>query len=277
MKERVLITVKTYPTISQKYGELVCTAGIREDGSWVRLYPIPFRKLDKAEEQYKKYQWLSAEIKRRSSDPRPESFSPDIDSIELGAVIPPSNQWAERCRLVLEKGTVYDDMTQLIELANANTLSLATYKPSEVLDLTAEKVAGEWAADKLKAAKALHSQGDLFAEDDQLGKIFNVVDKLPYKFKYRFKDKDGQARNLMIEDWEIGALYWNCLRDAEGDETVAVQKVKEKYLNDFSNKRDLYLFVGTTQRYHGWTPNPFVIIGTFTPPKNRHPELGLWG
>jgi len=29
-KERVLITVKTYPTLSTKYGELVCTAGIRE-------------------------------------------------------------------------------------------------------------------------------------------------------------------------------------------------------------------------------------------------------
>ena len=41
---RVLITVKTYPTISTKYDELVCTAGFREDGTWIRVYPIPFRK-----------------------------------------------------------------------------------------------------------------------------------------------------------------------------------------------------------------------------------------
>lgn len=27
---RVLILVKTYPTLSRKYGELVCTAGMRE-------------------------------------------------------------------------------------------------------------------------------------------------------------------------------------------------------------------------------------------------------
>jgi hypothetical protein len=34
MRTNVLITVKTYPTISVKYDELVCTAGFREDGSW---------------------------------------------------------------------------------------------------------------------------------------------------------------------------------------------------------------------------------------------------
>lgn len=30
---KVLITVKTYPAISSKYDELVCTAGFREDGT----------------------------------------------------------------------------------------------------------------------------------------------------------------------------------------------------------------------------------------------------
>jgi hypothetical protein len=51
-KERILITVKTYPTISKTHGELVCTAGIREDGSWIRLYPVPFRRM----EDYKKFE-----------------------------------------------------------------------------------------------------------------------------------------------------------------------------------------------------------------------------
>lgn len=39
---KVLITVKTYPAISSKYDELVCTAGFREDGTWIRIYPIQF-------------------------------------------------------------------------------------------------------------------------------------------------------------------------------------------------------------------------------------------
>ena len=42
-KQRILVTVKPYPTLSRKYGETVCTAGIREDGTWVRIYPVPFR------------------------------------------------------------------------------------------------------------------------------------------------------------------------------------------------------------------------------------------
>jgi len=43
-KTKVLITVKTYPAISKRYEELVCTAGFREDGTWIRIYPIQFRK-----------------------------------------------------------------------------------------------------------------------------------------------------------------------------------------------------------------------------------------
>lgn len=53
-KERILITVKTYPTLSRKYGETVCTAGVRPDGSWLRIYPVPFRRLDETE-QYRKF------------------------------------------------------------------------------------------------------------------------------------------------------------------------------------------------------------------------------
>ena len=56
-KMRVLIAVKTYPTISKKYEELVCTAGFRQDGSWIPIYPVQFRKKAYSE-QYAKYDWI---------------------------------------------------------------------------------------------------------------------------------------------------------------------------------------------------------------------------
>lgn len=56
--KNILIAVKTYPTLSEKYDELVCTAGFLEDGSWVRIYPIPYRKLDYTE-RYQKWHWIS--------------------------------------------------------------------------------------------------------------------------------------------------------------------------------------------------------------------------
>jgi hypothetical protein len=44
-RKRVLITVTTYPLPSRTYDELVCTAGVLEDGSWIRIYPVPFKFL----------------------------------------------------------------------------------------------------------------------------------------------------------------------------------------------------------------------------------------
>ena len=41
---KVLITVKTYPAISNKYDELVCTAGFLEDGTWIRT--VSYTHLD---------------------------------------------------------------------------------------------------------------------------------------------------------------------------------------------------------------------------------------
>lgn len=76
----------------------------------------------------------------------------------------------------------------------------------------------------------------------------------------------------MIEDWEIGMLYWNCLRQTDGDERAALAMVRKKYIDEFM-LRDLYLFLGTTRQYHGWAKNPFVIIGVFYPPKDNQLSL----
>jgi len=76
----------------------------------------------------------------------------------------------------------------------------------------------------------------------------------------------------MIEDWEIGVLYWNCLKNTEGNEQEASLKVKEKFLGTFL-KKDIYLFLGTTKRFHGWAKNPFVIIGVFYPPHQLQQSL----
>lgn len=40
VRQKVLMTVLTYPHPSEKYNELICTAGITQDGRWIRLYPI---------------------------------------------------------------------------------------------------------------------------------------------------------------------------------------------------------------------------------------------
>jgi hypothetical protein len=110
---------------------------------------------------------------------------------------------------------------------------------------------------------------NLFKDEAALAEELKVVRKLPYKFSYRFKDIEGKESKLMIEDWEIGALYWNCLRSSQGNEAEAIDKVKTKYWDEFvvSKRFSPSLILGTTLEHHNKkAPNPFVIISVLAPP-----------
>jgi len=274
-REKVLICVKTYPTLSEKYDELVCTAGVKEDGSWIRIYPVPFRKLNYAN-QYSKWQWIELDLIRNTKDLRPESFRPNLDSpITLMGKVGTEKAWSERKELILRN--VKTNMTELIAEAKdtSKRTSLAILKPSKVIDFLCKPCERKWDKSKLDAVKAHQEQLDLF-EQEEAATIFQVVQKIPYEFSYVFETEDGVRRTLMIEDWEIGMLYLNSLRAAEGNETIACQKVKEKYFDEFVNKKDLYFFLGTTLKFHNIAPNPFIIIGTFYPPKSKEEEPTLF-
>ena len=114
------------------------------------------------------------------------------------------------------------------------------------------------------------NQGELFAEE-AWRKTFQVIPKLPYSFSYRFADADGRESEMQILDWEAGALFWTCLR-RYGDEKTALEKVREKYFDEFT-RTDLHFFLGTTQQFHFVAPNPWVIIGVFPIPHERQMEL----
>ncbi|QZT36932.1 hypothetical protein K5X82_17105 [Halosquirtibacter xylanolyticus] len=268
-KTWVLITVKTYPSISIKYDETVCTAGITREGKWIRIYPIPFRKLAYAE-QYPKYQWIEIDLVKNTSDFRPESFRPtniDVDNlISYGERVGTKNKWAERKALLLK--TCYTDLSMLITESKTEGLytSLAVFKPTKIIDFIIEKTEREWNSNQ----KASLQQGKLFEDNKQ----FQVVKKLPYKFSYKFEDCNGRQSTLMNEDWELGALYWNCLRHHNGNEEAARHDVKKKYWDEFKSKKELYFFLGTTKLNQLRAPNPFIIIGTFYPPKE--PQLSLF-
>lgn len=270
-RDRVLITVKTYPTLSRKYGETVCTAGVREDGSWVRIYPVPFRRLDEAE-QYRKFDWLECDLVKSRTDPRPETRHPgDMKQLHPVGHMDTDDNWRERRRLLLETATVHTRLQTLIDGAKANTLSLAVFKPAKITDFVWEEDTREWDAAKLAEMRSRANQGELFAEETWRT-TFQVIPKLPYSFSYRFTDADGRESEMQVLDWEVGALFWKCLRNSEGNESVALAKVRQKYLDEFT-KRDLHFFLGTTQQFHFVAPNPWVIIGVFPIPHQKQMDL----
>ena len=273
-KQRILITVKTYPTLSRKYGETVCTAGVREDGSWVRIYPVPFRRLGE-DQQYTKYDWLEARLVRNSTDPRPETYRP-YDSTELEKPVGHvgcDDQWRVRRELLLKKARVYDRLDDLIAGAKANEISLAVFKPTRITGFVWESEEREWNPEKVREMRDATKQHDLFA-DNTWRETFKVIAKLPYSFSYKFEDATGKKSELQVLDWEAGALYWNCLRSTNGDEPEALAKVRQKYFDEFT-KKDLHFFLGTTQQFHFVAPNPWVIIGVLPIPHQT--QLGLFG
>lgn len=263
-KKRVFILVKTYPTISEKYSELVCTAGVLEDGSWIRLYPMPFRLLND-DQKYPKYTWIEVDAERNTSDFRTESYRPDITTLVVEAK-PSKANWDERRRIIFKNKTVYTNLQTLIAEAKSTAkTSLALFKPTKILDFVIESDDRDWDPKKLASLQSQSRQLNLFKTIEEIEEEFRVVQKVPYKFFYRFEDDSGKQSKMMIEDWEIGMLYLNCLWRANNDEAVAVSKVKEKYLDSFL-KRDLHFFLGTTKQFHNVSPNPFIIIGVYYPP-----------
>lgn len=274
-RKKVLLTVTTYPLPSRSYDELVCTAGVLEDGTWIRIYPVPLSFLMSLSRSGsmtdRKYAWIEAELERRADDFRPESHSPknhDLTAFVVGDHLGTERCWAARKQFCLQN--VYTSMSALIADSQApKNTSLATFKPARIHGLVIEEDKRDWKP----VWQQIRQQLDLFAEGAQT-EAKAMIPKLPYKFSYRFEDEHGRESTLMIEDWEIGQLFWNCLRRADGDEKVALEKVREKYERTFLAKHDIHLFLGTTQKFHAMrAPNPFVIIGVFYP--LREDQLAL--
>lgn len=161
---------------------------------------------------------------------------------------------------------VYTNLTDLIAEAKDKKIctSLAVFKPKEILDVKIKACTREWSKKKLASLQQLNIFEFANSQKPQ------VVRKLPYEFSYEFTDEQDKKATLMIEDWELGQLFWNCLKTNKmkglndlDAEKKACQDVKFKYLNDFARTKDLHLYLGTAQTFHFVSPNPFLVIGTF--------------
>jgi hypothetical protein len=143
--KKVLISVTTYPLPSRSYDELVCTAGLLENGEWIRIYPIPLSFLIDLKGSGKvnnvKYTWIELELNRRIDDFRPESHSPrhyDFRDIVVHERLSTDGNWLRRKEFCLQN--VYTNKSKLLKDSEAPTnRSLATFKPTEILAFEIEE------------------------------------------------------------------------------------------------------------------------------------------
>ncbi len=250
--KRVLITVKAYPNPSTKYGETVCCAGIDIDNlQWLRLYPIPYRDLDRSK-KFRKYTIISVKCHKAPDDHRIESYKIDSDSIETLSYLDTKQKWKNRKKIVLP--TVSPSFCSILKDTKENK-SLGTFKPWSI-DFSWQKSALESQAKR----KACYAQLSFFDTKKE------AIEQIPFDFYYHFKcfgQSDCPGHKLPIVDWEIGQAYRDWRYKYNPQEQL-LQKIKQRWLDLMcSGKNDMYFYVGNMKRFH----DNFMVLGVFYPKK----------
>ncbi len=262
---KVLITVKSYPTLSSHYDEQVSIAGFREDGVFIRIYPVPFIKKS-YEEQYQLYNWIELDLERNTRDFRLESFRPvSMDTpVKKTGHLGTEDHWSERKAIVLKN--VYRDLSTVIMEAKHEAFytSLVVFKPTRILGFVVEETEQEWDSSLLEKLQEEKARGRVAEQPED---PFTVMKKLPYRFSFHFTDSRNKEITLPVEDWQLASLYWKSLKKHSGPdkEQKAINDVRKKYLQEYARNTDLYFFLGTTQNVHASTKQPFTIVGLFHP------------
>lgn len=248
-------TVKAYPALSRKYGEVCCVAGVQlhPDGSteWIRLYPVPFRALDD-ERQFRKYEPIRVRVQSHSGDTRPETRRPDIDSIKpSGRVVSAADGW--RARRPLVEPLMSSSMCELVREERQSRRSLGVFRPAEVLALEIQAV--DQAPDRAEIAAASAAQGSLLSENEVA-----VLKATPFVFKYRYRCSDPACRThtQTIIDWEIAAFYRKVRNSPDWEGGMRRKWVDELCAPD----RDTAFIVGNMHQH----PQSFLVLGVWWPP-----------
>ena len=260
--ERILILCKTYPSPSAKYAETSCVAGMAADGRLIRLYPVPFR-LVADDQQFKKWQWITAKLEKARDDHRPESHRIFVDTIECDAESLPSGKagWPIRSEL-LAKLPLFTDFAAVEKNRVEQGMTLARLRPTRIVGLDIKKTDNPvWTEDEKEKLLRLQQQSELFDEVEE-GKQIRLLEKLPFDFHYRYEcDVDGQtfAYRHKLVDWEVGALY-RTVRRQHGDAWEAPFRAK---LEHELPGKDLQFLLGTIHRF----PGQWLLISLIYPPK----------
>lgn len=251
ISKRVLVTVRTYPIPARKDIEVSCTAGVTDDGKWVRLFPIPYRFLE-PDKRFRKYQWIDVEVIKARSDNRPESYKLNLDTIKIGSIVSPANQWDARKKLIFPlKRSSLCELKREQQREGFPTLGL--FKPKKINRLRIISSDAEWTPDQ----RAILSQQLLFSKHTPR----LPLEKIPYDFKYEFHCNDPLCigHDMMCTDWEVAESYrrWSRKYGSNWE-----SKFRQRYEEEMINKYDTYFYVGTIRGH----PGNWIIIGLFYPP-----------
>ena len=245
------VVVKTYPVPATNGIEVSCTAAISETGQWLRLFPVPFRLLER-DQRFKKYQWIKLRV-RRSKDSRPESHNIDPDSITLvsDGFIPTDEKWDARKQLLapLKSRSL---CALRCRQQDKGYPTLGIFRPGAIRKLIIEPIEANWTDKQLAKLQV----DDLFISPPP-----QQLEKIPYKFSYEFScnDESCTGHTMMCSDWEMSEAYRRWRREYGEDWE---EKFRQKFEREMRDTKETSFDVGTVRQH----PNSWIIVGLFYPP-----------
>jgi len=261
---RLLIIAKTYPELSSKYGETVCTAAVTEDGAPIRIYPIQFRYLS-GTQKFDRYQWIKAPIAKNLQDNRPESYRISAEEIVRGEVIPSTkDEWGKRAELVFKNETwQFPSVEALIDAQQRYGNSLGVVVPQKITKIFTKPRPEEDTLSFEEKFKRLKEQASIDRQQLDLFRTSLPAEMKELEFlqqritvEWTCAGPDCMGHNMQILDWEICELFRR-----EGAEK-ACDKVEEILdLDKYATK----FFLGNFHMY----PASFAIIGLWYPKRSN--------
>jgi hypothetical protein len=262
-KVTALIVVRTYPVPAALGIESSCTAAITDQGQWLRLFPVPWRLLER-EQRFRKYEWVRANITKATDDSRLESYHLRPADIEiLSEPLSTAKAWKARKDVVLP--LMAHCLCCLTKERNAQMYpTLGVFRPASIARLRVSPAATpDWTESELSMLWQTH----LFADAPK-----QELEKIPFVFRYEFRCPENACpgHTLMCTDWEMSESYrrWRAEYGNGWEE-----KFRQRYETEMIQKYDTHFFVGTVAAH----PNRWIIIGLFYPPReNEDPQGALF-
>ena len=187
----------------------------------------------------------------KASDPRPESYTVDLESIQVVSSVSSKQKWQARKDIVLPL-----EAPSLCWLRRERDEhkhpTLGVFKPKEIHRLVIEPDEEDWTPEEKQKLR----QPNLFRQ-----KPLIELKKLQYRFSYQFTCDDASCSGHQhsCTDWELGWAFikW---REKYGPE-LWEEKFRERFERDMI-ERDTHMYVGTL----GSHPHIWITIGLFYPP-----------
>lgn len=235
VKRKILIVGKTYPAYSTKYRETACTGGIFYDTfEMCRLYPIPFRYLS-GDQAFKAWQVIEALVQRDLSDPRPESYRINFQSIKLLEVI---SSKQERIGYIERSRHFVKSVAELHARQKDENLSLGIIRPAAILNCDVEP------RDESERELWEEKEAEVTAQLLLFGEPSKPLDFIDAKFlvEWRCDDADcPQVHHMYLHTWPIHELYRKYRMDPDGKAKI----LRAMWSRLDTTKLDVYLFLGS--------------------------------